>query len=545
MRTGVIAAAVAAAVAVLAAWGQPRPYKLPRTPIDPARLSHDVRALSARAGDVRARGEDPRVAYLIRRFQALGLKPGGEHGGWTQAVPVVRYTIEGPVALSLADGTWSRPLTAGRDAVVATFRPVDRVQIASAPLVFLGRGGGGGDATAAKTEPAAAVDLSGKIALILADAPASQGPIARLFGRAPEGASGDWARAADDAARRGAIGVLIVHDTDAAGFSWDDLAEMFARPQLALDHAPAAGRSPLLLQGWLQRDAAAELFQKAGLDFESLKQQASDPGFQPVPLTGATLSADYRLRRDRLLVRNVLAKLPGAGAPKETVIYSARWRPFDRGPTEGTGLSALLELARVYAHTTPTRRTIVFAAFADDARGCFGADWYVDRPVYPLATTAADIDIQALQTAGPARDIIVAGAAPSTLEDDLVRAAARQGRRVTAKDRPEAEDADGGEPPAFASRGVPVLPLAAAAGGPDLVKGGREAGETWLRTYLVSRYRSTKDRWSPDWDLRGAALDLALAYDVGRDLANSSAWPRWKSGQTVAAVPPAQPTKGR
>ena len=118
--------------------------------------------LTARSAEIRPRGEDGRVAYLIRRFQALGLKPGGEHGGWTQAVPLVRYTIVGPVTLRLTDGGWSRPLTAGRDAVVATFRPVDRVQIENAPLVFLGRGRSAPSATA---DPAASADLSGKIAL--------------------------------------------------------------------------------------------------------------------------------------------------------------------------------------------------------------------------------------------------------------------------------------------------------------------------------------------------------------------------------------------
>lgn len=541
MRPGVIAAAVAATVAVAAAFGQPRPYKLPHTPIDSAQLSRDARMLSARAAEVQSRGEDPRIAYLIRRFKTLGLKPGGEHGGWTQAVPLIRYSLEGPLTLRLADGAWARPLTAGRDVVVASFRPVDRVQIESAPLVFLGRGAG---VPAAKADAAASADLTGKIALVLTDAPATQGPIARLFGSAPEAAaSGDWARAVDDAARRGAIGVLIVHDPDAAGFGWETLAERFAKPPLALDRDPA-GRPPLLLQGWLQRDAAVELFQKAGLDFDDLERRASDPGFQPVPLTGATLSADYRLRRERVVVRNVLAKLPGAGAAKETVVYSARWRPFDQGPADGTGLAALLELARVYAHTTPTRRTIVFAAFAGDERGCFGADWYVERPLYPLAATAADIDVEGLQTAGPARDIVVAGAVPSTLEDNLVRAAARQGRQVTATQRPQVDDAAGREPTAFASRGVPVLPLTAAAGGPDLVKGGRRAGDAWLRSYLVSRYRSAKGGWSPDWDLRGAALDVALVYDVGREIANSSAWPQWRSGQTSAAGQPALGAKG-
>lgn len=256
-------------------------------------------------------------------------------------------------------------------------------------------------------------------------------------------------------------------------------------------------------------------------------------------LTGATLSADYRVRRERILTRNVLARLPGAEQPKETVIYSAHWDgdPASRGALDdGTGLAALLELARVYTHTQPTRRSVVFAAFTADEHGGLGAEYYANRPVYPLASTVADINIDVLQTAGPARDVVLVGAGKDTLEDDLDRAAARQGRRVTPESRPETGAFYRGDQLAFARKGVPVLPLTAMGGGPDLVKGGRKAGEAWLHDYLADRH--TKDRWSPDWDLRGAALDVALVYDVGRDLANSNAWPQWKPGAEFAAYRP-------
>jgi Zn-dependent M28 family amino/carboxypeptidase len=257
------------------------------------------------------------------------------------------------------------------------------------------------------------------------------------------------------------------------------------------------------------------VLRKAGLDLQDLERRAVEPGFQPVPVPGLAFSADYRVRRDRLVVRNVLARLPGAGAEKETVIYSARRRAVDAGASDnGTGLAALLELARVYAHTPPTRRSLVFAAFADDPRGHFGADWYLQRPLYPLASTAADIDIAALQTAGPAHDLLLADARRSTLADALDRAAARQGRRVTLRPRSPVDPAWGADPSPFARRGVPVLPVAAMSGGPDLAKGGRSAASSRAR----------------DWDLRGAALDLALLYDVGRDVANSSAWPHWTPG---------------
>jgi Zn-dependent M28 family amino/carboxypeptidase len=255
------------------------------------------------------------------------------------------------------------------------------------------------------------------------------------------------------------------------------------------------------------------------------------------------------VRRDRVVSRNVLAKLPGGDLSKETVIYSAHWDHFGRtprpgaadptyygAPDDGTGLASLLELARVYVHAPPTRRTVVFAAFTAEERGQLGAEYYASRPLYPLASTVADINIEGLQTAGPARDVVLAGAGKDTLEDDLNVAAVRQGRRVTPEAHPETGAFYRGDHLAFARQGVPVLTLSAAAGAPDLVKGGRRAGEAWLKDYLATRTLAPKDRWRPDWDLRGGALDLSLVYDVGRELANSPAWPRWKSGAEFAAA---------
>jgi Zn-dependent M28 family amino/carboxypeptidase len=552
MRTGVIAAAVAATVAVVAAYGQPKPSKLPKTPIDAVRLSHDVRVLSSDAyqgRSVGAGGEAKAVGYLIKRFKALGLKPGGEHGSWTQPVPLVRYSVQAPVALTLTDGTWSRPLVQGRDAVAATLQPVDRVAIQSAPLVFIGYGV---NAPERNWDDFKGVDLHGKIAVVLINDPDFENPLSRTFDGRAETWYGRWRYKYEEAARRGALGVLIVHEAPAAGYGWSTVAATFAGPQYELDRS-AAGARPLL-QGWLQRDVAVELFRKAGLDFDAVKRKAQDADFQPVVLQGATLSADYRVRRDRVVSRNVLAKLPGAERPRETVIYSAHWDHFGRAshpegdptyygaPDDGTGLAALLELARVYVHAPPTGRTVVFAAFTAEERGQLGAEYYASRPVYPLETTVADINLEGLQTAGPAHDLVLPGAGKDTLGDDLGRAAARQGRRVTPEAHPEAGDFYRGDQMAFARRGVPVLTLTAAAGAPNLVKGGRKAGEAWLRDYMATRMSSTPkaDGWRPDWDLRGAALDLSLVYDLGRDLANSTAWPRWKSGAEFAAVRPAR-----
>jgi Zn-dependent M28 family amino/carboxypeptidase len=552
VRLGVIAAIAAAAVAVLAASGQPRPAKLHHTPIDPARLSHDVRILSSDLYEGRGlagRGETLTLDYLVKRFTVLGLRPGGEHGSWLQTVPLDRFETSGPVTAQLTVAGAGRPLVVGQDVVMATLRPVDRVAIEAAPLVFVGYGV---SAPERNWDDFKFYDLHGKIAVVLINDPDFENPDSHLFDGRAETYYGRWSYKFEEAARRGALGVLIVHETAAAGYGWRTLQTSFAGPQYDLAR-PDAGRAKLLMQGWIQRGVAVDLFRAAGLDFEALKAQAKRADFKPVDLAGATFSAGYAVKRQRIVSHNVLARLPGVGAPGETVVYSAHWDHFGIGaadpqspthPTDriyhgavddGTGLAALLELARVYSKAPPTRRSVVFAAFTAEERGALGAEFYAAHQVYPLARTVADINIDVLQTAGPAHDLVLVGPGKDTLEDDLARATARQDRKVTPEDHPEAGAFFRGDQIAFARKGVPVLPLMAMGGGPDLIAGGRKAGDAWLEDYVAHRYHRPDDRWSADWDLRGAAQDVAAVYEVGRELAVSDLWPQWKPGAEFAA----------
>jgi Zn-dependent M28 family amino/carboxypeptidase len=554
VRLGVIAAIVAVAVAVVAASGQQRPAKLRHMPIDPARISHDVRILSSDLYEGRGlagRGETLTLDYLVKRFKVLGLKPGGEHGSWLQAVPMDRFETTGPITAQVSVAGAARPLVAGRDVVLATLRPVDRVRIEAAPLVFVGYGVA---APERNWDDFKGYDLRGKIAVVLVNDPDFETPDSTLFGGRAETYYGRWSYKFEEAARRGALGVLIVHETAAAGYGWPTLRTSFAGPQFDLVR-PDAGRGRLLMQGWIQRGVAVDLFHAAGLDFEALRAQARRADFKPVDLTGATFSASYAVRRQRIVSHNVLARLPGVGAPGETVIYSAHWDHFGIGAPsgsplsskspgahiyhgavdDGTGLAGVLELARVFSKAPPTRRSVVFAAFTAEEPGQLGAEFYAAHPIYPLARTVADINIDVLQTAGPAHDLVLVGPGRDTLEDDLARAAARQDRRVTPEDHPEAGAFFRGDQIAFARKGVPVLPLMAIGGGPDLIEGGRKAGDAWLEDYVAHRYHQPEDRWSPDWDLRGAAQDVAAVYEVGRDLAVSDQWPQWKPGSEFAA----------
>jgi len=196
----------------------------------------------------------------------------------------------------------------------------------------------------------------------------------------------------------------------------------------------------------------------------------------------------------------------------------------------------LLESARALA-SLPERpkRSILFIAFVGEEKGMLGSKHYVKHPLWPLERTVANLTLDILQTAGPARDVLLVGEGQGDLEDDLARAAAAQGRVVTPEALPERGLFYRADHFPLAKKGVPVLLLMAMSGGADLFDGGRAAGDRWLAGYMKC-YHQTCDRWSPQWDLRGAVQDVELFHAIGARLANSRHWPQWRAGSEFRAV---------
>ncbi len=552
MKTSVVVlAGLALLAAALAAQAKPRAHRAAAhgaaaALIDPVRMTEEVKMLSSDAFGGRGpatAGETRTIDWLVAQFKAMGLRPGGLNGSWTQEVPLNRYTIEDKPSLSLSAGDWRRQLAQGEDVVAVTMRPVDRVKIDRAPMVFVGYGV---DAPERKWDDFKGVDLHGKIAVILVNDPDFEADLGGLFGGKAMTYYGRWTYKYEEMARRGALGALIVHEAPGAGYGWTTVKNSNTGPQFDIVR-PDPAKDKVLLQGWLHRDVAVELFRHAGFDFEAMKSQAKTRGFHPVVLKGAGFSADYALTTDKVVTHNVLARLPGKTRPNETVIYSAHWDHFGTGKPDasgdpvfhgaaddGTGMAAVLELARAYAKAPRTDRSILFAGWTAEERGLLGSEYYGTHPVWPLATTAGMINLDILQTAGRSRDVVLVGSGKDTMEDLLAAHAKRQGRVVTPDGHPEVGSFYRGDQFSLAKRGVPVLPLMDSGGAVDLVKGGRTAGEAWVKEYTAHRYHTPQDRWSPDWDLSGAAQDTELVYAVGRDLANSRKWPGWKAGSEFA-----------
>lgn len=516
--------------------------------IDPAHLTAMVQTLASDAYEGRAPGTDGEtmtIAYLQERFRSLGLEPGGENGGWTQAVPLIRTQLGVPRGLSLSIRGQSRALTQGTEIYLNTVRNSTHIDVRAAPLVFVGYGA---TAPERQWDDFKGVDVAGKVVVMLVNDPdfhAVEGePVTGRFGGRRMTYYGRWAYKYEEAARRGAIAALIVHDTDGAGYGWPTVVAS------AGENYDLANRDPaqqLAVRGWLAHEFAASLFHDAGLDLNTLRVQARRSDFRPVAMP-VTLTADIPVSTEATVSHNVLARITGSTHPDEIVMFAAHWDAYGIGAPDAEGrtvraganddalgTAGVLELARVSAAGPRPERTLVFALWTAEERGLLGSMAYAERPLYPVEKTVANLTIDILQTAGPARDVLLVGEGQSDLEDDLARAAAVQGRLVTPEALPERGLFYRADHFPMAKRGVPVLLLMAMSGGANLVEGGREAGDRWLADYMKC-YHQTCDRWSPDWDLRGAAQDIELLRAIGTELATSRRWPRWRQDSEFRAV---------
>ena len=547
MKLLMIAGALAAAAPAMAREASGEPPS--PAPIEARRLSDVTRELSTDAFEGRGPAtpaEARTVAYIVDHMKAAGLKPGGERGGWTQDVPLARFEVTGPVKLSVTPaGAAPRPLTQAQQIVVQALRPVDRVSIAAAPLVFVGYG-----VTAPERgwDDFKGVDLHGKIAVCLINDPdfeaAAGEPVAGRFGGPAETYYGRWTYKYEEAARQGALGLLIIHETAPASYGWNTVKNSNGVAQFDVVRDDPAKAHPLL-QGWIQRDLAVDLFKAAGLDFEAEKVRARTQAFRPVPLK-AVLSADFAVDHRRIVSHNVLGEVPGKSRPGEVILYSAHWdhlgvgapdakgdRIYNGAIDNADGVASVLELGRAWAAAGPAARTAVFMAVTAEEKGLLGSEYYAGHPLHPLATTVADINIDALSGSGPARDISVSGDSKGELQDMLAAAAVSQGRRFTPDPDPSAGHFFRSDHFGFAKRGVPALSIES---GRDLYRGGTSVGRAKAEAYVKERYHQPADQWDTEIDFTGMAIDVGLAYRLGRELADGDRWPGWKADSEFKAV---------
>jgi Zn-dependent M28 family amino/carboxypeptidase len=516
---------------------------------DSQRLSQDVKVLASDEFEGRGpntAGEVKTVDYLVKQFKAAGLKPGGDlvNGKrvWTQDVPLGRFEIKGPVELSLNDGKSTRRLTQGKEiAVRAAMNGAASVDFKNAPLVFAGYGV---TAPERKWDDFKGVDLKGKLAIVLINDPDFETGKGDFGGKAMT-YYGRWTYKYEEMARRGALGTIIVHETEPASYGWATVKNSNTNVMYDIVRkVPGKAHAPV--EAWMQRDLAVDLFKRAGLDFEKAKVQAQGRDFKPVELKGITLSGHYAVDAKVIKSKNVVALQEGGEHPDQYVLYSAHWdhlgvgQPDAKGDTiyngavdNATGIAGLLELARAYGSQPKPKRSVVFLALTAEEKGLLGSEYYVSNPLYPLAQTAGVINMDALNPKAMARDFSISGSARLELLDRLVLKASKWNLAYSPDPKPDAGYFFRSDHFPFAKAGVPAISFKS---GQDWVDGGVKAGKAADDAYRANDYHQPSDQWKSGWTFTGMARDLDVLYGFGRDLADSPDWPNWAQDSEFRAA---------
>jgi Zn-dependent M28 family amino/carboxypeptidase len=558
LRPSAAAAAALLAAGVAAAHAQkPVPLKaLP--PIEAAAVLTHVKQLASDAFEGRApgtAGEEKTVAYLTETFKTLGLKPGNPDGTYVQKVPLVGITAApAPLTIRSTGAGAPAPATlAWRDDVVAwTKRIVDVASIDASELVFVGYGV---EAPEFQWDDYKGLDAANKTLVMLVNDPPVPDPAqpgaldSKTFGGRAMTYYGRWTYKYEMGAKKNAAAVLIVHETGPAGYPFA-VVQGRTGEQFTFE-GPDKNMDRSTLEGWITLDQAKALFGRAGQDFERLKAQAATRAFKPVPL-GLTASMTIRNTMRRITSQNVVARLEGSdpAVKDQHVVFTAHWDHFGLGePVNGdriyngakdnaSGTAALLEVARAFTRLPkPPRRSILFLAVTAEEQGLLGSEYYAAQPLYPLATTLADINMDALNTTGRTKDLTIVGLGASELDDYARAAAGEQGRVL----KPDAEPEKGfyyrSDHFNFAKKGVPALTVDE---GVDYVGKPASFSEQVRARWTADIYHKPQDEVTTDWDLSGLAEDVQLLFAVGYRVAEADRFPAWKPGNEFKAIRDAQ-----
>lgn len=485
-------------------------------------------------------GEEKTINYLQSEFEALGIGPGNGDS-YFQGVSVTEITTASDTVLTFSGSNYDAELEYATEMIVGSQQQIPTASIVDSELVFVGYGV---VAPERNWNDYAGIDVVGKTVIILVNDPGYSTQDPDIFNGNAMTYYGRWTYKYEEAARQGAAGALIVHETGPAGYGWEVVSGSWSGPQIGLQ-ADNLNSDKNDIEGWLTLDSAEALFAGAGLNYQQLKATAAQPGFTAVPLGDVTASVAIQNSVRTSLSQNVIAMISGTDRAEETIIYTAHWdhlgvnaeipgdNIYNGAADNATGTAALLAMAKMHVDAGPAPRSIVFLAVTAEESGLLGSRWYTEHPVFPLATTVANINIDVLNTYGPMHDIVVVGNGSSELEAYLEEAATAQGRHLVEEPNPERGYYYRSDHFNFAKAGVPAL---YAESGEDSVEFGKKWGAEQAQDYNENRYHAPSDEYDPNWNLEGAAQDILLYFDVASKLSRESSFPNWLEGNEFKGI---------
>jgi Zn-dependent M28 family amino/carboxypeptidase len=367
---------------------------------------------------------------------------------------------------------------------------------------------------------------------------------------------GRWTYKYEEAARQGAKGCFVIHNTIPAAYPFGVVQNNWNSPHLYLD---PRGKQTVYCEGigWMSKPATEKLFAAAGLDFNDQQSKARQRGFKGQSLKLKISTAmKVNVRFDKSY--NVIGKITGGEKPEEYIVYTAHWDHLGIGKKDAagdsiyngaldnaSGTAGLLEIAKAFkSMTNKPKRTLVFLAVTAEEQGLWGSAYYAENPVYPKEKTVANINMDGINPYGKMKDIMIVGKGQSDLEDYLREEASLFGRDVIADNEPEKGYYFRSDHFNFAKIGIPALYTKT---GDDFTGKGKEYGQQLKNTYTQKYYHQPSDEYDTTrMHFDGGIEDLKLLFQVGKRLSFTDAWPQWKEGSEFKATREAyMPRNGR
>ncbi len=486
-------------------------------------------------------GEEKTVSYIEEQFRKAGLEPG-INGSYRQAVEMVEISsvMDQPAMVSTGNGEIY--LRFADDLAVVSPRITGTTEVNNSPLVFAGFGivapeYGWNDYRDLDVRGKTVIVLVNDPGLYTGDSSLFKGPVMTYYGR--------WTYKFEEAARQGAEGVIVIHETNGAGYPWDIPRKGVLNSSFYL--VPSEGDLPACaFNGWISGPAADSVFREVGLPVDSLRKAATVKGFK-----GFEMNAGISLSITNLISyntsQNVAGKITGSRHPGESIIYTAHWDHFGIGEPEngdsiyngavdnGTSLAWLLEIANAFGDLDPApERTVIFLAPTAEEQGLLGSAWYAAHPELSLDKTLACINNDMMIPMGRMKDVMITGYGQSDLDELVAGVAASQDRYVMADPNPQTGMFFRSDHFSFARYGVPSV---FARGNCD----SRDHGSEWAAAreadYIRNRYHRPADNYDPEsWDMNGIAEDARLAFEVGYKLTLVKKYPEWRENSEFRAL---------
>jgi len=482
-------------------------------------------------------GEVKTVNYLKDEFEKLGLLPGNGDS-YFQDVPMVEITGTPSENMVISGKNGSFNLELLKDFVATTNKAVTDVSLENSELVFAGYG-----IVAPEYEwnDYEGVDWKGKTAVVLINDPGFKSGDSTLFKGNEMTYYGRWTYKYEEAARQGADGLIIIHDTEPASYGWNVIESGWSGARLIIE-----SDLPLLnVESWISDESAKKMFDASAMKGQDYKTLSRNKSFKPIPLE-LNVSVEIKNKIKRDVSKNVVALIPGTDRKDEYIIYSAHWDHFGVGKAingdsiyngavdNASGTAGLLAIAEAFKKSNNTKRSIVFLAVTGEEQGLLGSAYYAEFPIFNPKKTVANINIDALDSPGEMKDLTITGYGQSEMDEYAKEAALKQNRYII----PDPESEKGyffrSDHFNFAKIGIPALYASGSYEGFDI---SIEEIKKYNDYYRINKYHQPSDEYNPETtELSGVQLDLQLFFNVGFKLSNEEYFPKWYNGSEFKAA---------